>query len=34
MPLYREPMLLGMRRNLDIPASPDGKMRFYLAHLE
>jgi peptide/nickel transport system substrate-binding protein len=34
MPLYREPMLLGMRRNLDVPASADGKMRFYLAHIE
>lgn len=30
MPLYREPMLLAMRRNLDVPGSADGKMRLWL----
>jgi len=34
IPLYREPMLVGMRRNLDIPASADGRMRFWMARLQ
>jgi peptide/nickel transport system substrate-binding protein len=31
IPLYREPMLVAMRRDLDIPASADGRVRFWLA---
>lgn len=34
VPLYREPMLVAMRRNLDIPASPDGRVRLWLARFE
>ncbi len=30
-PLYREPMVFGAVRDFDIPASPDGKMRLWLA---
>lgn len=31
IPLYREPMVVAMRRQLDMPASADGRMRFWLA---
>lgn len=31
VPLYREPMVVAMRRQLDMPASADGRMRFWLA---
>lgn len=31
IPLYREPMVVAMRRQLDMPASADGRMRFWMA---
>jgi peptide/nickel transport system substrate-binding protein len=31
IPLYREPMVVAMRRPFDMPASPDGRMRFWMA---
>jgi peptide/nickel transport system substrate-binding protein len=34
IPLYREPMVVAMRRQLDMPASADGRMRFWLARWE
>jgi peptide/nickel transport system substrate-binding protein len=34
MPLYREPMILAMSKNLDIPASPDGKVRLWFARMK
>jgi peptide/nickel transport system substrate-binding protein len=34
IPLYREPMLVAMRRNLDIPAFPDGRVRLWMARFE
>jgi peptide/nickel transport system substrate-binding protein len=34
MPLYREPMVLAMSKALDIPASPDGKVRLWLARMK
>lgn len=34
VPLYREPLILAMRRGVDIPASPDGRMRLWLARME
>jgi peptide/nickel transport system substrate-binding protein len=34
IPLYREPMVLAMTKNLDIPASPDGKVRLWLARMK
>ena len=30
VPLYREPMVVAMRRPFDMPASADGRMRFWL----
>ena len=33
VPLYREPMLLAMRANLEMPAFADGRVRFWYAHL-
>ncbi|WP_207540544.1 ABC transporter substrate-binding protein [Sabulicella rubraurantiaca] len=34
LPLYREPMVVAMRRPLDMPASADGRMRFWMARLD
>lgn len=34
VPLYREPMVVAMRRQLDMPASADARMRFWLARWE
>ena len=34
MPLYREPMVLAMIKDLDIPASPDGKVRVWWARMK
>ena len=34
MPLYREPMVLAMTKNVDIPASPDGKVRAWWARMK
>jgi len=33
MPLYREPMILAARRGVDVPLSPDGRMRLWLASM-
>jgi peptide/nickel transport system substrate-binding protein len=33
MPLYREPMILAARHGVDIPLSPDGRMRLWLAKM-
>jgi peptide/nickel transport system substrate-binding protein len=30
VPLYREPMVIAMRRPFDMPASADGRMRFWM----
>jgi peptide/nickel transport system substrate-binding protein len=34
VPLYREPMVVAMRRNLDMPAFPDGRMRIWMGRYE
>ena len=34
LPLYREPLILAMRKGIEIPASPDGRMRFWLARMD
>ncbi|WP_144299611.1 ABC transporter substrate-binding protein [Elioraea rosea] len=34
IPLYREPMVIAMRKGLDMPASADGRMRFWWARVE
>jgi peptide/nickel transport system substrate-binding protein len=33
MPLYREPMVLAARRGVDVPLSPDGRVRLWLAKM-
>jgi peptide/nickel transport system substrate-binding protein len=33
MPMYREPMVLAARRGVDVPLSPDGRMRLWLASM-
>ena len=33
IPLYREPMIFAMRKELDIPASPDGRVRLWMAKM-
>jgi peptide/nickel transport system substrate-binding protein len=34
VPLYREPMVVAMRRNLDMPAFPDGRVRIWMGRYE
>lgn len=34
IPLYREPMVVAMRKPFEMPASPDGRMRFWMVRAE